>query len=117
MQNMFNHLYKSIVSFQITYYDEEKILFPSITFCKYYMYSMKGFLDRIKSDDISPANYSKLFNERTWSRDQLFRTVSQNTVDGKYKMPCNTIGGPLKGAPCTFPFVYPDCLEQFEPTP
>ena len=57
----------------------------------------------------------RLFHEKTWSRDRLFRSVSHNTVDRSFRNPCITVGGMKRGAPCSFPFVYPDCLECFKP--
>ena len=98
------------VSSQITFHDDGQILFPSITFCKYYMFSdREGFLFNLKFDDLHREHNRKTFLERTWTRDQLFLNVSHNTVDGTFKFPCTTIGGPMMGSPCSFPFVYPDC--------
>ena len=73
------------------------------------MYSDEGFLKKVNSDE---APTRKLFLERTWSRNQLLLNVSHNTVDGTFKFPCTTIGGPMMGSPCSFPFVYPDCQES-----
>ena len=70
------------------------------------MYSDEGFLKKVNSNE-PPTR--KLFLERTWSRNQLLLNVSHNTVDGTFKFPCTTIGGPMMGSPCSFPFVYPDC--------
>ena len=67
----------------------------------------------ILKSDVDPSR--KLFKSKTWSRQQLFRNVSHNTIDGSYKFPCNTIGGPQMGAPCSFPFVYPDCKDCVQP--
>ena len=57
----------------------------------------------------------KLFRERTWSRDILLESVFHNTVDVKNRNPCITVGGLKTGAPCDFPFIYPDCTESFKP--
>jgi len=75
----------------------------------------KGFLNMLQSDNISTSDFGKLFHQKTWSRNKVFMKTSHNTVDEKYKIPCNTIGGPQAGAPCSFPFVYPDCSESFKP--
>ena len=104
------------VSSQITFHDDGQILFSSITFCKYYMFSdREGYLFNLKFDDLHREHNRKTFLERTWSRDQLFLNVSHNTVDETHKYPCNTVGrsraGSLMGAPCSFPFRYPDCKE------
>ena len=56
------------------------------------MYSDEGFLKKVNSDE-PPTR--KLFLERTWSRNQLLLNVSHNTVDGTFKFPCTTIGGPM----------------------
>ena len=76
----------------------------------------EGYLFNLKfGDDIHREHNRKTFLGRTWSRDQLFLNVSHNTVDETYKYPCNTVGrsraGSLMGAPCSFPFRYPDCKE------
>ena len=77
---------------------------------------VEGFIDRLKHSDekSSTQNNIKLFRELTWSRDQLFVTVSHNTVDETFKSPCTTNGGSVVGAPCMLPAVYPDCTECFK---
>ena len=100
---------------QTTFSDNGHILFPSITFCKNYMYNArKGFLKKIQEEDLPVSHYKTVFKNKTWSKAQMFRTVSHNTVDGSYNNPCNTRGGPRMGSPCSFPFVYPDCSESFK---
>ena len=78
------------------------------------MYSDDRFLEELKSGNLSTTEATKLFRKLTWSREQMFRTVSHHTMDGAYKFPCNTVGGPRMGSPCNFPFVYPDCSESFQ---
>ena len=97
---------------QIKLHDDGHILFPSITFCKNYMYTDESFLEELKSGNLSTSEATKLFRKLTWSREKMFRTVSHHTMDGAYKRPCNTVGGPRMGSPCSFPFVYPDCSEN-----
>ena len=75
----------------------------------------KGFLNMLQSENVSSSDFKKMFNQKTWSRTEVFMKASHNTVDDKYKIPCNTIGGNEMGAPCSFPFVYPDCLGNFTP--
>ena len=96
---------------QITLHDTGHIFFPSITFCKFYMLSDNGVLFKKNMLD---SHRRKSFVDRTWSRNQLFRTVSHNTIDGTYTSPCTTFRGPKMGSPCTFPFIYPDCSECFK---
>ena len=79
------------------------------------MYSDDRFLNKLKSGNLSTSEATKLFRKLTWSRAQMFRTVSHHTMDGAYKFPCNTVGGPRMGSPCSFPFVYPDCSENVKP--
>ena len=103
---------------QVTYHDDGHILFPSVTFCKNYMYTHNdGFLHKLKEEKLSSSEYKKIFREQTWSRGQLLKTVhhNHNTLDGSFKFPCTTIDGPNSGFPCSFPFVYPDCSESFRP--
>ena len=98
---------------QVTFNDDGNILFPSITFCKTYMYDdSEGIFKNQKQYEFPNK---KMFQDTTWSRDKLFLTVSHNTVDGSYNFPCTTVGGPQMGSPCSFPFVYPDCLGGFKP--
>ena len=99
---------------QITIDDNGHIFFPSITFCKFYMLTDNGVLFKKNMIDLPTSHRRKSFVDRTWSRNQLFRTVSHNTIDGTYTSPCTTFRGPKMGSPCTFPFIYPDCSECFK---
>ena len=67
------------------------------------------------SKDLSISTVRKLFREITWSRDILLESVFHNTVDVTNRNPCITVGGLKTGAPCDFPFIYPDCMESFKP--
>ena len=78
-------------------------------------YKQPGILEMPKLDTSPKSPSRELFLDRTWTRDQLFMNVSHNTVDESYKFPCTTVGGPRMGSPCSFPFVYPDCSERFDP--
>ena len=76
--------------------------------------SLNGFMNQLKESNdtlLTPQHNRKLFEKLTWSRDQLFKTVSHNTVDETFKSPSNTFGGPYIGVPCVLPVVYPDCTE------
>ena len=73
---------------QTTFSDNGHILFPSITFCKNYMYNArKGFLKKIQEEDLPVSHYKTVFKDKTWSKAQMFRTVSHNTIDGSYNNP------------------------------
>ena len=98
---------------QTTFYDDGQILFPSVTFCKYYMYTENDLNKAFK--ELPILTVRKLFREKTGSRDFLFESVFHNTVDGTYRNPCLTVAGLKRGAPCDFPFIYPDCSESFKP--
>ena len=69
----------------------------------------EGILKKLKSSD--ETSRSPLGEK--WSRDQFFDFVSHNTVDETFNFPCTTVGGPMAGAPCSLPFVYPDCSVTF----
>ena len=77
---------------------------------------IKGFIDKLEMSDEIPTSQKnrKLFRELTWSRDQLFKTVSHTTVDETFNSPCTTTGGNVVGAPCMLPVVYPDCTESLK---
>ena len=98
---------------QTTFHDDGHILFPSLTFCKFYMYTERDFMKTFKN--LPMATNRKLFSEKSWSRDMLFESVYHKTMDGTLKNPCITVAGLREGAPCSFPFLYPDCSEGFKP--
>ena len=94
--------------------DEGSILFPSITICKDEMfenerYSNRGLLTRLQSGEVSSEDARSWFRNRTFSRARLVRFLSIKTVEGSNDYPCNAVGGPRVGEPCSFPFFYPDC--------
>ena len=94
--------------------DDGSILFPSITICKDEMFenvndSDRGLLQRLKSGEISPENARSWFRNKTFSRAHLVKFLSIKTVEGSNDYPCNAVGGPRVGEPCSFPFFYPDC--------
>ena len=91
---------------QITFHDNGQIFFPSLTFCKFYMYTERAFMKRLRN--LPRATNRQFFSEKSWSRDLLFKSVYHKTVDGTFKNPCITVAGLREGAPCSFPFVYPD---------
>ena len=74
----------------------------------------QGVLRKLKSGEIAASDARPWFLQRTFSRGELLRFVSQSTVSGGLTFPCTTVGGPSAGTPCSFPFVYPDCSEEFK---
>ena len=77
------------------------------------MYTERDFMRRFKN--LPRARNRQLFSETSWSRDLLFKSVYHKTVDGTLRNPCITVAGLKAGSPCTFPYLYPDCLEGFKP--
>ena len=56
------------------------------------------------------------FKARTFSRGELVKYLSINTVEGSNNYPCNTISGRRKGEACSFPFIFPDCKQRKKTT-
>ena len=54
------------------------------------------------------------FQALTFTRSELVTFLNMNTLEGSNSFPCNTLTGLKPGAPCTFPFVYPDCKLAFK---
>ena len=97
----------------MTLTDDGSILFPSITICKDQMFdneiNNRGLLTMLQSGEVSSANARFYFKNRTFARTRLVKLLSIQTVEGSHNSPCNTVGGPRAGEPCSFPFIYPDC--------
>ena len=126
--------------YQVTTTDDETILFPSITFCKKFMYRQTDFirngfkkgpkqregiipgLESFRNHPFSLLKTGKLdikkvkehFQALTFTRSELVTFLNMNTLEGSNSFPCNTLTGLKPGAPCTFPFVYPDCKLAFK---
>ena len=100
---------------QTTFQDDGQILFPSVTFCKYYMYTERARDLILTFKELPIVTMRKQILAKTWSRDTMFESVFHNTVDGASTNPCITVSGLKEGAPCNFPFMYPDCKESFKP--
>ena len=46
------------------------------------MYNARiGFLTKIQEEDLPVSHYKTVFKDKTWSKAQMFRTVSHNTVE------------------------------------
>ena len=95
--------------YQITTRDEENILFPSITFCKKFMYTQREFLSILRAKEVDVKRVKEYFRNVTFSRSELVTFLNMNTVEGSNSFPCNTVTGVSPGGPCQFPFSYPDC--------
>ena len=95
----------------MTLTDDGSILFPSITICKNEMYNIfdKGLIRKLETGELSVENAKPWLRNRTFSRQNLVRFLSIKTEEGSNKYPCNAVGGPRAGEPCTFPVMYPDC--------
>ena len=95
---------------QVSFIDEGTILFPSVTFCKKFMFDQPpGVLSLLGSGNFSTRDAKEWFQNHTWSRSQLFNFFTHSTLNSSHHYPCNTIDGPKAGSPCSFPFLYPDC--------
>ena len=59
-------------------------------------------------------NVKEDFPKITLNRSELITFMNMNTVEGSNSFPCNTLTGFKPGAPCSFPFVFPDCKLAFK---
>ena len=100
--------------YQITTKDDDNILFPSITFCKKFMYTQRDFLSLFQNGKVEVQNAKEYFKNVTLSRSELVTFLNMNTIEGSNSFPCNTLTGLRPGAPCTFPYVFPDCSLSFK---
>ena len=73
------------------------------------IYGDNGLLQSLQSGEVSSENASSWFRNRTFSRGRLVKFLSIKTVESSNNFPCNAVGGPREGEPCSLPFVYPDC--------
>ena len=65
---------------------------------------------------VAPDNHQYLIIDKTLEMALEDDYLARMAIwDETYKYPCNTVGrsraGSLMGAPCSFPFRYPDCKE------
>ena len=97
------------IIFQVSFKDDDEILFPSITFCKSFMYKRTALIPQLKTGNISLKDVEEKFFESTFSRSELIGFLNMNTISGDNNYPCNILSGLHPGGPCTFPFVIPDC--------
>ena len=99
--------------------DTGHILFPSITVCKDEMYTSReegALFTRLDSGHLRVEQAGEWFKARTFSRGELVKYLSINTVEGSNNYPCNTISGRRKGEACSFPFIFPDCKQRKKTT-
>ena len=78
------------------------------------------FLRGLKTNNFSVAEIRDKFQEKTFSRSELIGFINMNTIQGQggqglNNFPCNTFSGLKPGAPCSFPFVFPDCGLSVKP--
>ena len=59
-------------------------------------------------------NAKEYFQALTFNRSELVTFLNMNTLEGSNRFPCNTLTGLKAGAPCVFPFLYPDCKLAFK---
>ena len=105
----------------MTLTDTGVILFPSLTFCKKYIFDQNsGVLDQLQAGAVGAGEARAWVQQHTASRETMFRLLSHATLHTANTFPCTTIEGPAAGSPCSFPYVYPDCevgLLTFIPNP
>ena len=98
------------VPLQVTLTDTGVILFPSLTFCKKYIFDQNsGVLDQLRAGAVGAGQARAWLEQHTASRESVFRLLSHATLDTTNNFPCTTVEGPAAGSPCSFPYVYPDC--------
>ena len=78
------------------------------------MYREK-FLNVLKTNNLSIGEIRNKFLEKIFSRSELIGFLNMNTIQGVNNFPCNTFSGLNPGAPCSFPFVFPDCGLSVKP--
>ena len=66
---------------------------------------VKVLLKYTKQENITSEDIQAWVSKHTWTRLKTFNLVSH----GNEGRPCITVGNPVPGKPCSFPFVYPDC--------
>ena len=94
----------------MTLTDTGVILFPSLTFCKKYIFDQNsGVLDQLQAGAVGAGEARAWVQQHTASRESMFRLLSHATLHTANTFPCTTIEGPAAGSPCSFPYVYPDC--------
>ena len=68
----------------------------------------------LKSGELDVKRVKEHFQQLTFSRSELVTFLNMNTLEGSNSFPCNTLTGIKPGAPCAFPFVFPDCTLAFK---
>ena len=70
---------------------------------------LKPSLSLLQSGKLDIKKAKEYFQALTFTRSELVTFLNMNTQEGSNSFPCNTLTGLKPGAPCVFPFVYPDC--------
>ena len=73
------------------------------------MYRKRSIFPLLNTNNFSVDEIREKFVKRTFSRSELIGFINMNTIEGANNFPCNTFSGLTPGAPCSFPFVIPDC--------
>ena len=96
-----------ITSLQESLEDNGTLLYPSVSFCIVNIWeTYPGVLERIKTqENITMEELRQFAMKNHWDILKLFHFVSHQNIED-HSFPCNTIGGPQKGKPCSFPFIY-----------
>ena len=98
--------------------ETEKVVFPSVTFCKAFIFYQTSPLlvqEMKRWPDFSRQKVKQWVDSQTISKTKLFKFVHHRTEDRKF--PCETINHETFGLPCTFPFVLNDCGLQTPKNP
>ena len=85
--------------------DDGEVLFPSITFCKKYVYDIfPGIIQVIKENESITEEDAKIWvKKNVWKRNDMFVFFNHQNIKN-FSYPCNTVGGDDAGKPCSFPF-------------
>ena len=68
----------------------------------------------LQTGKLDIKNAKEYFHNITFTRSELITFLNMNTLEGSNSFPCNTLTGLKPGAPCVFPFVFPDCKLAFK---
>ena len=93
-----------------TFEEAALVDFPSVTFCKKYIFDNPNpaFLDEMEMK--SPIFDKSWVINNSLGRETLFTFINHKSMRNESNFNCNTIDGTtLSGQPCIFPFLRRDC--------